>query len=89
MKRAGTGVVKLGLIQTACSADPAANLEKTLALAERATRRGAHIICTQELFRSPYFCQSEDFSNFRLAEEIPGPTTDAIGKLARKHRVVV
>ena len=89
MKRASAQIVKLGLIQTACSADPDANLKKTLALAERAARRGAQIICTQELFRSQYFCQSEDHKNFKLAEPIPGPSTDAFCRLARKHRVVV
>ena len=89
MKRAPAQTVKLGLIQTACSPDPDANLKKTLALAGRAARRGAQIICTQELFRSQYFCQSEDHGNFKLAEPIPGPTTDAFCKLARKHKVVV
>ena len=88
MKRAAR-VVKLGLIQTASSANPDANLKKTLALAGRAARRGAQIICTQELFRSQYFCQSEDYENFRLAEKIPGPATDAFRRLARRHRVVV
>ena len=89
MKRAAAQTVKLGLIQTACSADPEANLKKTLALAERAARRGAQIICTQELFRSQYFCQSEDHENFKLAEKIPGPSTDAFRKLAKKHKVVI
>ncbi len=89
MKRASASVVNIGLIQTACSANPGANLEKTLALAERAARRGAQIICTQELFRSQYFCQREEHANFKLAEAIPGPSTDAFGKLAKKHRVVV
>ena len=89
MKRAAAQTVTLGLIQTACAAGPEANLKQTLALAERAARRGAQIICTQELFRSPYFCQSEDYKNFRLAERIPGPSTDAFCRFARKHRVVV
>ena len=89
MKRAAAQTVKLGLIQTACSSDPEANLKKTLALAERAARQGAQIICTQELFRSQYFCQSEDHRNFKLAEKIPGPSTAAFQKLAKKHRVVV
>ena len=90
MKRASPGqIVKLGLLQTACSPDPKANLKKTLALAERAARQGAQIICTPELFRSRYFCQSEDYENFKLAETIPGPSTDAFQKLARKHKVVV
>ena len=81
--------ITLGLLQHGCTADPEANLERALALAERAARRGAQIICTQELFRSQYFCQSEDHANFRLAESIPGPTTAAFARLARQHRVVV
>ena len=81
--------VTLGLLQHGCAADPAANLKKTLALAERAAKQGANIICTQELFRSPYFCQSEDYVNFALAESIPGPTTRAFQKLAKKLGVVV
>ena len=81
--------VTLGLLQHACTPDPAANLELTLAMAERAAREGARIICTQELFRSQYFCQSEDHANFELAEPIPGPTTAAFQRLARKRKVVV
>ena len=89
MKRAASQVVKLGLLQSTASADPNANLKKTLALAERAARAGAQIICTQELFRSQYFCQSEDHKHFALAEKIPGPATDAFCKLAKKHKVVI
>jgi len=90
MKRNSSGrIVRLGLIQTACSADAKANLTKTLALTERAAKQGAQIICTQELFRSQYFCQSEDHENFKLAEPIPGPSTAAFQKLARKHKVVI
>jgi N-carbamoylputrescine amidase len=89
MKRATSQIVKLGLIQSAASVNPDANLKKTLALAERAAKSGANIICTQELFRSQYFCQSEDHANFKLAEPIPGPSTAALQKLARKFRVVI
>ncbi|HLX71370.1 MAG TPA: carbon-nitrogen hydrolase [Verrucomicrobiae bacterium] len=81
--------LNVGLIQTACSPDPAANLKKTLAAAERAAKQGAKIICTQELFRSQYFCQSENHDYFKLAESIPGPSTEAFQKLAKKHRAVV
>jgi N-carbamoylputrescine amidase len=83
------GKVTIGLLQHACSADPAANLRKALALAEKAARRGAKIICTQELFRSQYFCQKEDHANFGLAERIPGPSTEAFQKFAKKRKVVV
>jgi N-carbamoylputrescine amidase len=83
------GKIKIGLLQHACSADPAANLKRALAFADEAARRGADIICTQELFRSQYFCQSEDHRNFRLAERVPGPATEAFQKLAKKRGVVV
>ena len=81
--------VTLGLLQHACVADPAANLAKTLELAAQAAEQGANIICTQELFRSQYFCQSEDHENFGLAENIPGPSTEAFQALAKRHGVVI
>jgi N-carbamoylputrescine amidase len=81
--------VTLGLLQHACGQDPAANLKKTLALAERAAKQGANIICTQELFRSQYFCQAEKHDYFKLAEPIPGPSTKAFQTLAKKHGVVI
>src|SRR5258706_87968 len=81
--------VILALLQHACGDDPAANLKKTLALAARAAKSGANIICTQELFRSQYFCQAENHDSFKLAEPIPGPSTKAFQTLAKKHRVVV
>jgi N-carbamoylputrescine amidase len=81
--------ITLGLLQHACGAVPEKNREKTLALVERAAKRGAKIVCTQELFASQYFCQSEDYTNFKLAEEIPGPSTRAFQKLAKKHAIVI
>ena len=81
--------VVLGLLQTRCSEKPAENFAKTSRLVEQAARDGAQIICTQELFRSQYFCQSEDHDCFKLAESIPGPSTEAFQKLARKHKVVL
>jgi N-carbamoylputrescine amidase len=81
--------VTLGLLQHACSASPAENLKTALALAEKAAKGGANIVCTQELFRSQYFCQSEDHANFQLAEPIPGPSTRAFQKIAKKHGVVI
>src|SRR5436853_5721386 len=81
--------VTIGLLQAKALADSEANLKKTLALADKAARDGANIICTQELFRSYYFCQEENHDNFKLAESIPGPTTDAFQKLAKKRKAVV
>ncbi len=89
MKRPSSATVVLGLLQTRCSPDPDANLKKTLRATERAARDGAQIICTQELFRSQYFCQSADHKYFRLAETIPGASTAAFQKLAKKHKVVI
>lgn len=88
-KKRGRQEVLLGLLQHGCGEDPEENLERCLAAATRAAKDGAQIICTQELFRSQYFCQSEDHANFQLAETIPGPSTEAFGKLARRHGVVV
>jgi len=84
-----TRIVSIGLIQTSAFPDLAANLKKTLAKANEAARDGAQIICTQELFRSQYFCQSEDHRCFQLAEPIPGPTTEALQKLAKERQVVI
>ena len=89
MKRGASSEIKLGLIQTSVSVNPDANLKKTVALIERAAKSGAKIICMQELFRSQYFCQSEDHKNFKLAEKIPGPSTGAFCKIAKKHKVVI
>jgi N-carbamoylputrescine amidase len=82
-------MINIGLIQSACSPDRKSNLEKTIAAAESAAARGAQIICTQELFTSQYFCQSEDHHWFELAEPIPGPSTAALQKLAAEKEVVV
>ncbi|HXJ71331.1 MAG TPA: carbon-nitrogen hydrolase [Candidatus Dormibacteraeota bacterium] len=81
--------VTIGLIQASCSPDPETNLRKTLAAAEHAAVQGAQIICTQELFRSQYFCQAEDHQYFALAEPIPGPSTAAFQALAKNRQVVV
>src|SRR5438094_8697003 len=89
MKRPSSATLVLGLLQTRCSPAPGANLKRTLRAAERAARDGAQIICTQELFRSQYFCQSADHNYFRLAETIPGTSTAAFQKVAKKHEVVI
>lgn len=87
MKR--SSVVKVGLIQHRCSPNPSENLKKVLGLAEAAAKKGAQIICTQELFRSQYFCQCEDHEYFKLAETIPGPSTEAFQKIAKKYSAVI
>src|SRR5215470_9063024 len=79
----------VGLVQMACSADAAANLEKAVTGVEDAAKRGAGIVCLPELFRSQYFCQVEDHKYFALAEEIPGASTDTLGALAKELGVVI
>ena len=79
----------VGLIQTSCGPDPSANLEKTLGLIGEAARQGAQIICLQELFRSLYFCQTEDPVHYQWAEPIPGGTTEILGECARRYGVVL
>ena len=82
-------IVKVGLSQMECGEDPKKNLARQLALAEKALKKGANIFCTQELFRSQYFCQVEDHRFFALAETIPGPSTDAFSRLAKKYQAVI
>jgi N-carbamoylputrescine amidase len=82
-------VVRLGLVQMSCTAEPRENLAKALALAGKAADGGAQIICLQELFTSLYFCQVEDHKYFALAEEIPGPSTEAFSRFAQERGVVV
>jgi N-carbamoylputrescine amidase len=81
--------VTLGLIQMSAQEKPEANLAKAISRIRAAARGGAQIVSLQELFRSRYFCQSEDARNFKLAESIPGPTTEALGALAREHEIVI
>jgi len=88
MKKNGQ-VVQVGLTQMTCAEDPKTNRAHQAQLIERAARQGAQIVCTQELFTSKYFCQVEDHRFFKLAETIPGPTTDQFCKLARKHKIVI
>jgi N-carbamoylputrescine amidase len=79
----------VGLIQMAFDVGPAKNLNRAIKQIERAARQGADIICLPELFRSQYFCQSENPELFDLAEPVPGPTTTALGKIAKKHGIVL
>src|SRR5580658_8093493 len=81
--------VKVGLVQMSCSADKAANLQKAMDKVREAASGGAQIVCLQELFTSLYFCDVEDYENFKLAEAIPGPSTEALGRLAGELGVVV
>ena len=80
---------RIGLVQMACSLDPNENLEKALWRIREAAGQGAQVVCLQELFRSQYFCRQEDAALFDLAEAIPGPSVETIGRLAAELGVVV
>ncbi|HCN83706.1 MAG TPA: acyltransferase [Sphingobacteriaceae bacterium] len=81
--------VKVGLVQMSCTADKAENLTKATLKVREAAEKGAQIICLQELFTSLYFCDTEDYDNFSLAESIPGPSTDTLSILAKELNVVI
>ena len=80
---------RTGLVQMSCSTDSKENLSKAEYKIEEAARNGAQVICLQELFRSQYFCRDEKAELFDLAETIPGPSTEALGKLAKDLNVVI
>jgi len=79
----------VALLQMAMGPEPEGNLEKGTSLVREAAKGGARIACLPELFRTRYFCQREDTSFFDLAESVPGPTTDALSRVAREARIVV
>jgi N-carbamoylputrescine amidase len=80
---------RVGLVQMRVGSDPAANLEAAIARIREGAAGGAQVVCLPELFRTPYFCQREDPALFDLAEPIPGPTSDALARIARELRVVI
>lgn len=81
--------VKIALLQHSCVPDIEENHCHAVKLARKAAEQGAQIICTQELYRSEYFCQSEDYRHFENAESIPGPSSEAWCALARELSVVI
>ncbi len=80
---------KIALIQMRCGPEPEKNFSRAVELIRDAARQGAQIVCLPELFRSQYFCQTEDHKNFELAEEVPGRSTLALGDVARETGVVI
>ena len=81
--------VKVGLVQMSCSGSKEENMQKAIAGIKDAAAKGAQIVCLQELFTSLYFCDVEDYENFKLAEKSPGATTDTLGQVAASLNVVV
>jgi N-carbamoylputrescine amidase len=84
-----SSIVKIGLVQMSCGQDLKKNLAKAVSQIRLAASRGARIVSLQELFRTPYFCQTENAKNFDLAETIPGPSTEALCKTAKATNVVI
>ena len=82
-------IVKVGLIQMSCTADVLSNKQKAVEKIKEAAKGGANIICLQELYTSLYFCDVESYENFKLAEPIPGKTTDELSALAKSLGVVI
>jgi N-carbamoylputrescine amidase len=81
--------VKVGMVQMSCTSNKQENLDKAIQKVREAAAKGAQIVCLQELFTSLYFCDVEDYDNFKLAESIPGPSTDALQLLAKELGVVI
>src|SRR5581483_9552488 len=79
----------LGIVQMRCTPKPDENLSRALDFVRDAAKKGARVVCLPELFRSQYFCQAEDHEYFKLAEEIPGPSTRALAELAHELNIVV
>ncbi len=80
---------KVALVQMRCGEDVEKNFAHALDFVREAAKGGAEVVCLPELFRSQYFCQTQDHANFELAEEIPGKSTEVLTQLARELKVVV
>jgi N-carbamoylputrescine amidase len=72
-----------------CTSHAASNMDKAIKGVRDAAAKGAQIICLQELFTSLYFCDVEDYENFKLAEPIPGPSTNQLAEVAKNLGVVI
>jgi N-carbamoylputrescine amidase len=81
--------VNVGVVQMRMSENPDENMEKALALTHEAIGKGAEVVCLPELFRSRYFCQTEDADFFALAEPVPGPSTAAFEAVAAETGVAI
>ena len=81
--------VKVGLVQMSCTDVVSENLDKAVKGIKDAASKGAQIVCLQELFTSLYFCDVEDYDKFNLAEAVPGPSTNALGLVAKELGVVI
>src|SRR5437667_37236 len=81
--------IKIGLVQMSCTSNKDENLAKAIGKVRECAAKGAQIICLQELFTSLYFCDEENYDNFKLAEPVPGPSSEALCKVADQAGVVI
>ena len=79
----------MGLVQMSCTEVKDENLQKAISNIKEAAANGAQIVCLQELFTSKYFCDQENYDNFKLAEPVPGPSTEALSKAAKENKIVI
>ncbi len=82
-------IVKIGMVQLTSEQDVLKNMEKTAQKVREIADMGAQIICLQEMYRTDYFCDTENYDNFDLAETIPGPSTEMFSKIAKEKEVVI
>jgi N-carbamoylputrescine amidase len=82
-------LLRVALVQDRDHGSTDANLAAIEAAVARAAEAGARLVLLQELHNGPYFCQHEDTTEFDRAEPIPGPSTERLGALAARHRVVL
>ena len=80
---------KIALIQMRCGPEPDDNFSRAIEFIRESAQKGAQIVCLPELFRSQYFCQTEDHKNFDLAEEVPGKSTSALAEVARETGAII
>ncbi len=81
--------IKIGFIQLACTTDKQENISRTINKIEEAASKGAQVVCLQELFASRYFCDTENYDNFALADTIPGTTFEILSSCAKKNKIII
>ena len=85
----GPRTVRAALVQTTWTGDKESMIVAHEDALRQAAAQGAQVICFQELFYGPYFCQVQDAAYYDYAESVPGPTTERFAALAAEHGMVV
>src|SRR5271169_3229261 len=83
-------IVRAALVQSSWTGDKQSMIEANVEFAREAAAQGAQVLCFQELFYGPYFCQVQDPEYFSFTEAVPGgPTTRLMSELARELEMVL